>query len=73
LKRLTEILLLLVLAACGGHEVDFARSLAVLAPADLVLRNGKIITVNRDFSIKQAVAIRDGRLSPSAATVMYAY
>jgi predicted amidohydrolase YtcJ len=61
LKRLTEILLLLVLAACGGHEVDFARSLAVPAPADLVLRNGKIITVNRDFSIKQAVAIRDGR------------
>src|SRR6266511_3208716 len=62
LKRLVEILLLLTFAACSGsHEVDFERSLAVLAPADLVLRNGKIITVDRDFSIKQAVAIRDGR------------
>ena len=27
----------------------------------MVLRSGKIITVDRDFSIKQAVAIRDGR------------
>ncbi|HEY2921764.1 MAG TPA: amidohydrolase [Candidatus Binatia bacterium] len=62
MKRLAEILLLLALAACsGGHEVDFERSLAVPAPADLVLRNGKIITVDRDFSIRQAVAIRDGR------------
>jgi predicted amidohydrolase YtcJ len=62
LKRLAEILLLLALAACSGaHEVDFERSLAVPAPADLVLRNGKIITVDRDFSIRQAVAIRDGR------------
>src|SRR5438093_10038499 len=56
------MLLLLAFAACSGsHEVDFERSLAVPAPADLVLRNGKIITVDRDFSIKQAVAIRDGR------------
>jgi predicted amidohydrolase YtcJ len=62
LKRLAEIFFLLVLAACsGGREVEFARSLAVPAPAELVLRNGKFITVDRDFSIKQAVAIRDGR------------
>ena len=31
-----------------------------LAP-DLVLYNGKIVTVDEDFSIAQAVAIRDGR------------
>jgi predicted amidohydrolase YtcJ len=62
LKRLAQILLLLALAACGAsREVDFERSLAVPAPADLILRNGKIITVDRDFSIRQAVAIRDGR------------
>jgi predicted amidohydrolase YtcJ len=61
-KRLVEMLLLFAFAACSGsREVDFERSLAVPAPADLVLRNGKIITVDRDFSIKQAVAIRDGR------------
>ena len=61
LKRLTLILLVCFGSACGGHEVDFARSLAVKAPADLVLRGGKIVTVDRDFSIREAVAIKDGR------------
>ena len=28
----------------------------------LILRNGKIITVNRRFEIAQALAIRDGRI-----------
>ena len=62
MQRGCFLFLLLFLTACGGHEVDFARSLAVRAPADLILRNGKIITVDRDFSVKQAVAIRDGRI-----------
>lgn len=57
-----KVLALLLIAACGGHEVDFARSLAVPAPADLVLRNGKIITADRNFSIQEAVAIRGGRV-----------
>jgi predicted amidohydrolase YtcJ len=62
LKRNGVLLLFFALAACGGSaEVDFARSLAVKAPADLVLRGGKIITVDADSSIRQAVAIRDGR------------
>jgi predicted amidohydrolase YtcJ len=55
-------LFLLALTACGGHEVDFARSLAVRTPADLILRNGKVVTMDRDFSIKEALAIRDGRI-----------
>lgn len=53
--------LLIFLMSCSGAEVDFARSLAVPQPADLVLRNGKIVTVDRGFTIKQAVAIKDGR------------
>src|SRR4026207_993179 len=61
LKQLIFIGLLLLIAGCGGSEVDFARSLAVKAPADLVLRGGKIVTVDRDFSIREAVAIKDGR------------
>ena len=63
MKRLGIIFLLLTLIACGGgsSEVDFARSLAVKAPADLVLRGGKIVTVDHNFSIREAVAIRDGR------------
>lgn len=28
--------------------------------ADLVLKNGKIVTVDKDFSIRQAVAVKDG-------------
>jgi predicted amidohydrolase YtcJ len=56
-----RIALLIFMIGCGGAEVDFARSLAVKAPADVVLRGGKIVTVDRDFSIREAVAIKDGR------------
>lgn len=59
--NLITALIILGLTACGGQEVDFARSLAVKAPADLVLRGGKIVTVDRDFSIRTALAIKDGR------------
>ncbi|MBI2185607.1 MAG: amidohydrolase, partial [Acidobacteria bacterium] len=31
------------------------------APADIILTNGKIITVDAQFSIAQAVAVRGGR------------
>jgi len=59
-KHIGIIFCLLAVIACGsGAEVDFARSLAVKAPAELVLRGGKIITVDGDFSIREAVAIRD--------------
>ena len=59
-KHIGIIVCLLAVIACGsGAEVDFARSLAVKAPAELVLRGGKIITVDGDFSIREAVAIRD--------------
>ena len=64
MKRLLEfkiILLLFVLVGCSGREADYARSLAVRPAADLVLRGGKIVTVDGDFSIKEAVAIWDSR------------
>jgi len=57
------IALFFLLASCSGNtEVDFARSLAVPQPADIILRGGKIITVDRNFSIKEALAIKDGRI-----------
>jgi len=59
--RFKLLLLMILLIGCSGAEVDFARSLAVPQPADIILRNGKIVTVDRSFSIKQAVAIKDGR------------
>jgi hypothetical protein len=34
-------------------------------PADVILINGKILTVDAQFSTREAVAIRDGRSSPS--------
>ena len=61
LIRVKYFALLIFLTSCSGSEVDFARSLAVPQPADLVLRNGKFVTVDRAFSIKEAVAIKDGR------------
>ena len=30
--------------------------------ADLVITNGKVITVDKDFSIRQAVAVKDGKI-----------
>ncbi len=51
---LLAILLLLVLNHCAPVVPD------ALAP-DLVLHNGKIVTVDEDFSIAEAVAIKDGR------------
>ena len=30
--------------------------------ADLLITNGKVITVDRDFRIKQAVAVKDGKI-----------
>ncbi|MBM4297857.1 MAG: amidohydrolase family protein, partial [Deltaproteobacteria bacterium] len=59
--RMSFLAALGFLLGCGGAEIDFARSLAVPQPADLILRNGKIVTVDRNFSIKRAVAIKDGR------------
>ena len=34
---------------------------AIAQPADLVLRGGKVITVDKDFRVADGVAIRDGR------------
>ncbi|MEE8348225.1 MAG: amidohydrolase [Acidobacteriota bacterium] len=48
------VVLLLILAGCAPEIPD------VLGP-DLVLYNGKIVTMDEDFSIVQAVAIKEGR------------
>lgn len=48
-------------AGCGGSKTSYERSLEVKSAADVVLRGGKIITVDGGFAIKQALAIRDGR------------
>ncbi len=37
-------------------------SAAWAADADLILHNGKVVTVDPAFSIRQAVAVKDGRI-----------
>lgn len=62
-KKLSLICVLVAtLSSCVGHEDEFARSLAVKGFADLVLMNGKIVTVDENFSIKEAVAVKDGKI-----------
>jgi len=50
---------MLLLAGC----IAMGASVPVHAePADLLLHNGKVATVDKDFSIRSAVAIRDGKI-----------
>ena len=53
-RSLFVLLLSFVLSRCTLAPPD------VLAP-DLLLHNGKIVTVDGDFSVAQAIAIKDGR------------
>ena len=51
--------------SCGlilGFALVSLTACAEPEPADLVLYNGKIVTVDDDFSIHEAVAVRDGRI-----------
>src|SRR5437879_5411431 len=41
---------------CGAEEVDDQPR------ADLIVHHGKIVTVDKDFTIHQAMAIQDGRI-----------
>jgi predicted amidohydrolase YtcJ len=62
-KYLTVCTLAATLVSCVGHEDEFARSLAVKGFADLVLMNGKIVTLDENFSLKEAVAVKDGKIA----------
>ncbi|MDA2935108.1 amidohydrolase family protein [Acidobacteria bacterium AH-259-D05] len=57
------LLLVGFLSVVGTVRAQSAQSLPseVIAYADLVLHNGKILTVDEKFTIVQAVAIRDGK------------
>jgi hypothetical protein len=67
LFRIPAVLLSIVLLAFGLAAIASAQILLpeeVVRFADVVLYNGKVLTVDRDdanFSVRQAVAIRDGK------------
>ncbi|MDP2958724.1 MAG: hypothetical protein Q8N53_20030, partial [Longimicrobiales bacterium] len=52
-RRAVAFPLLLALAACAGEPEN---------PADLVLTNGKVVTVDDALPEAQALAVRDGRI-----------
>ena len=57
-RRLVQVLLALVLAAACGREP---------APTH-IFHNGKIVTVDPQFRIVQAMAVRDGRIVATGST-----
>jgi predicted amidohydrolase YtcJ len=54
------VVLAIILASCVGHESEFVRSLQAPSFAEWVLYNGKIITLDKDSSLKEAIAIKGG-------------
>jgi len=60
-KRLVYLWLAVGLASCAKQELEFGRAPATGGRADIVLTNGKILTVDKDFSIKEGVAIQNER------------
>jgi predicted amidohydrolase YtcJ len=57
------LVLALLLGACSEKESAEPVKVAVLEPADMILHNGNIITVDQDFSRAQAVAITGDTLT----------
>ncbi len=50
------------LAAWAAGVAVLLAGTAMAAPADMVLYNGKVLTVDKAFSVKQAVAVKDGKI-----------
>jgi len=46
----------------AGTLLLIGASAAADEPADLILHHGKIVTVDRDFTVRQAIAVREGRI-----------
>jgi predicted amidohydrolase YtcJ len=61
--RIASLILAGVLAACSETSPPASDSATAMADAaDWVLTNGQILTVDEDFSIVEAMAIKDGRI-----------
>jgi hypothetical protein len=61
-KFLSYIFFGLLLVSCSGRQLEVPQSFFdPRPPAEWIFRNGKIVTVDSSFSIKEAVAIKSGR------------
>ena len=56
------LLLAIAIALISGQAAAQSLPAEVIRYADMVLHNGKIITVDANFSIAQAIAVRDGKI-----------
>ena len=61
------ILFSILLIACGGRDISLPEA-AKTNIADWVLTNGQILTVDLDFSIVEAMAIKDGLILATGST-----
>ncbi len=52
----------LALAGPAAGAALLLATTALSAPADMVLYNGKVLTVDKAFSVKQAIAVKDGKV-----------
>jgi predicted amidohydrolase YtcJ len=55
-------LVVLLLVGCAAGTKSAVAPLSA-PPADLILYNGRVVTVDKTFSIAQAVAVREGRIT----------
>ncbi|MFB3883830.1 MAG: amidohydrolase [Thermodesulfobacteriota bacterium] len=60
-QKLLQMLTTCLMSISGLFCFMATISRAALLPADMILYNGQVITVDKAFSIAQAVAIRDGK------------
>src|SRR5262245_1885963 len=73
MKQLVRVTTVAALIAVIGLTVGASLAAAqappeVLAYADTILTNGKVLTVDKDFSIREAIAIRDGKVLATGTT-----
>ena len=67
MRRLTFLILALLPAGAAGAQ-DRSVPAELVKYADLVLVNGKILTVDDRFTVAEAVAVRDGRILAVGST-----
>ena len=61
-KKKNWFIVTAVIALVSGRALAQPLPAEVIRYADLVLYNGKIITVDANFSLAQAIAVRDGKI-----------
>jgi predicted amidohydrolase YtcJ len=61
-RKSSSLLLAAAIALISGRAAAQSLPAEVIRYADIVLHNGKIITVDANFSLAQAIAVRDGKI-----------